>query len=653
MNHIRFLVPVMYVLTRVTTVLAQGPLLPSDAPAPTMKSLDQIEPRTPIANLPFTITASGSYFITGNLTGTTSSAGIIIDADHVAIDLMGFTLQGLPDALDGIRVLNARNGITVRNGSVTGWGQEGIDLIHGGNGSGGLIEGVFVFGNTGAGLRANDHAVVARVTARYNGGTGISAGQNSVIRESTARENGSAGIAGSINNVIENNTAQGNGGNGITSGTGSTVAGNVSRANTGSGIFANSGSRVTGNTVTTNGASGIGVQSFSVVRDNTADANGYASATAAGISASLGHNRIENNTLTRNNIGLRATDSDNVVKDNIVKLSTLRNYEFGVRNQLDLLLSEIPATISWPALVRLAGPLTGGIGTNGITIAANDVTIDLQGHTLAGAPGSLSGIYARDVRNTTVRNGNVVNWGSAGVALVLNSFNGVVDSITVRSNGSTGIILSSQSIARNCEASDNGGRGISSGSGVDCRIESCSAYRNGDSGIYVEGQGVVVDCFSKGNGQDGFHVSLVSRSVLLSRCNATSNERNGFILTAYCTLIDSMATHNGGSGVFLDSGDNVVRGNQFSANDERGIYARGRRNRIEQNHVTANAVGIEAGSTNNVIVGNTCIGNATNFYVEAGNVCQVITPAKNTTLISGNTGGVSPGSTSPWVNFAY
>ena len=633
------------------TTFAQGPLLPPGAPGPTMRSLDQVEPRSPITNLPFTITAAGSYFITGNLTGTTSSAGILVDADNVAIDLMGFTLQGLPDALDGIRVLNARNGITVRNGSVNDWGQEGIDLIHDGNGKGSGVEDVYVLGNIGAGLRANDNALVARVTARYNGGAGISAGQNAIIRECTARENGSTGIAGSFNNVIENNTAQGNGGNGITSGAGSTVAGNVSRANTGNGIFANSGSRVTGNTVSTNGSSGIGVQSFSVVRDNTADANGYASATAAGISASLGHNRIENNTLTRNNIGLRATDSDNVVKDNIVKLSTLRNYEFGVRNQLDLLLSEIPETISWPALVRLAGSLTGRSGTNGIIIASGNVTIDLQGHSLIGVPGSLSGIAsaANGLRYVTVRNGTVNGWGTQGVALSGLSSDATVESLNVQSNGSIGIWVNDRAVVRNSQAHYNVLRGISAGE--DVRIESCTATFNDGIGVFVNRGSQVVDTTSNRNTINGFET--IGGNAMFSRCVAVRNGTNGFALYFGDTVADCTAGLNGQHGVLVGF-NNVVRNSTFEDNSRAGIWVGGHRNRVENNHSVANGVGIHATAyTNNLIVGNTCIGNATNFYVVAGNVCQVITPAKNTTLIDGSSGGVSAGSTSPWINFAY
>ncbi len=54
----------------VQTAIAQGPLTPPGAPAPTMKTLDQVEVRTPITNLPYTITQPGSYYLIANLTGT-------------------------------------------------------------------------------------------------------------------------------------------------------------------------------------------------------------------------------------------------------------------------------------------------------------------------------------------------------------------------------------------------------------------------------------------------------------------------------------------------------------------------------------------------------------------------------------------------------
>lgn len=71
-------------------------LTPGGAPQPTMKTLHQVEPRTPISSLPFTISQGGSYYFTRSLhlpaSGQVSDA-IIVSASNVTIDLMGFTLS--------------------------------------------------------------------------------------------------------------------------------------------------------------------------------------------------------------------------------------------------------------------------------------------------------------------------------------------------------------------------------------------------------------------------------------------------------------------------------------------------------------------------------------------------------------------------------
>lgn len=72
---------------------AQGSLTPpAGAPVPSMKTLEQVEPRTPICTAGFTISQPGSYYLTTNLTA--SASGIEIYADGVTLDLMGFALSG-------------------------------------------------------------------------------------------------------------------------------------------------------------------------------------------------------------------------------------------------------------------------------------------------------------------------------------------------------------------------------------------------------------------------------------------------------------------------------------------------------------------------------------------------------------------------------
>ncbi|WP_040549105.1 right-handed parallel beta-helix repeat-containing protein [Pedosphaera parvula] len=172
---------------------AQGSLTPPGAPAPTMKTLAQIEPRTPISSLPYVITNSGSYYVTTNLTATNINTGITIIANQVTIDLGGFTLQGPAVSGVGIYVGGSLTNVVLRNGSVTGWGSHGVDAYNGGYPRNMLFEHLTISGNGGHGLYTEAGSIVRDCLFINN----INDGLNSVggeISGCIARKNGGYGF---------------------------------------------------------------------------------------------------------------------------------------------------------------------------------------------------------------------------------------------------------------------------------------------------------------------------------------------------------------------------------------------------------------------------------------------------------------------------
>jgi Right handed beta helix region len=280
---------------QLSTLFAQGSLTPPRAPAPTMKSLDQIEPRTPISFLPTNITASGSYYLTTNLTGGT---GITISANEVALDLMGFRLVGGTGA--GIAVSGARTNLVIRNGTVRGWGGKGVAGLLAVNS---VFENLRITDNNDSGLEAGANNLV-RDCLVMNNIIGINVGAGTTIRGCTVTANLSDGISTAAGCTVSGCTASGNNENGILTGDGSSVIGCLARhdfagqgiqvgngctvkdcsasANAGSGIAAGTSSQISDCTAQQNQASGISVGDGSIVRDCAVNSN------QIGVSASNG-----------------------------------------------------------------------------------------------------------------------------------------------------------------------------------------------------------------------------------------------------------------------------------------------------------------------------------------------------------------------------
>jgi len=130
-------------------------------------------------------------------------------------------------------------------------------------------------------------------------------------------------------------------------------------------------------------------------------------------------------------------------------------------------ISAVPYTITAPGRYCLNADLsTAQTSGAAIEVAANDVTVDLQGHTLnnlgAGVSTRTDGVHSRDRRRITVRNGRIVGF-FVGVHLDIlsDSGNHIVEALRFEQNRWKAIKLEGfDNIMRNNLVLDTGGGGL-------------------------------------------------------------------------------------------------------------------------------------------------------------------------------------------------
>jgi parallel beta-helix repeat protein len=246
---------------QLSIAFGQGALTPPGSPAATMKSLDQIEPRTPVDAIhapgndaaQFVISQPGSYYLTTNIVGgLVSLTGIEVTTNDITLDLNGFSVLGSSSTFSGI-VIGGGTNITVRNGTISGWPDFGILCV----GSDATFERLTLTGN------------------QY----GIFCANNNVIRDCMVAGSGVDGITVRNDCVVSGCLSLDNQGNGIVldsgaSGclvSGNTVAGNDAgkTANIGGISVVGSNNRIEGNHVTGTSLPGNGI----LITNNPAYAN--------------------------------------------------------------------------------------------------------------------------------------------------------------------------------------------------------------------------------------------------------------------------------------------------------------------------------------------------------------------------------------------
>jgi Right handed beta helix region len=248
---------------------------------------------------PVSITAPGSYRLTGDLTENPQSGPmVVVDASNVTLDLNGFSLIGsaacgaaggncIPAGSAGFEGVYANIGahnLSVLHGVIRGMVGAGLDL----QGLSARLVGVRAVGNANGGAQLGPYCVLSEVTAIGNGADGIRVDQGCSVSGSLASGNHDDGIevtgpAGGGSTVREN-VAVGNGGRGIAVCGGALVSDNeVSRNVLGIEIGA-------GNALSPGCASAVGE-----VRDNRVVGNADGVFVSYGASARVVDNSIIGN----------------------------------------------------------------------------------------------------------------------------------------------------------------------------------------------------------------------------------------------------------------------------------------------------------------------------------------------------------------------
>ena len=175
-----------------------GPLAPpAGAVGSTGKTLTEVEPRTavnaqntpPAGNYLFVLPAAGSYMLTGNISIPANRTAILLN-EGATLDLNGFTISGSGATSNAIE---ARNGCTVRNGSITNVASAvliGVNPLFSL-----IVEDLRISAFLSRGIDVGGPSVVRRCTVSGQGITGIELqGDHGVVEDCTVSNPTGAGI---------------------------------------------------------------------------------------------------------------------------------------------------------------------------------------------------------------------------------------------------------------------------------------------------------------------------------------------------------------------------------------------------------------------------------------------------------------------------
>lgn len=344
MDRTAFVLSLTCISGLLTPCIAGGLEPPAGPIGPTMRTLQEIEPRTPIGPVAtpgdddslFRITVPGNYYLTGDVLGEFGKKGIEINAENVTIDLMGFEMFGVFGSLDAIEGTNFLRGVTVRNGRIANWGGRGVDLQFVNDV---VVEDLIVSGCAGAGITTylngavrdctvsgcvfgielNGNGVITGCTVFENSNNGIDTGWGTHVAHCVARDNGGHGYLIGNGCSVADCTSMGNSNTGFWAGEGSSVTRCTSYQDIVYGVRAGEGTTVEQCTVRFARPAGIFLEDYAVARNNTVSQTINDGIVAANSCTVAGNSVLEAGVGNGNfGHGIRVTGTDTRVEGNQV-----------------------------------------------------------------------------------------------------------------------------------------------------------------------------------------------------------------------------------------------------------------------------------------------------------------------------------------------
>lgn len=593
-----------------TSATQAGPLTPpAGSVTSTYKTLSDVEPRTALSTFPVAISVPGSYYLAANveLSPFRGTAAINISATgKVTLDLNGFTVKISATGSPSVIGTSAGSEVVIRNGWLVGSGTSPSATLVGINSSSIelTVEDV-AFRGFDTGVSINGNATLRRCsivgnpsTQRYGVNTNVGARLTMLDSDVTGYVVAGVKIVGGQNSNIERCR------------------------------FVN-----------------CGATAISAVSTLVADCMIVPSS----VGISMGNDCVARNnrvigTRASGSTGIQVTGTGCTLIDNIVTKASIdttttpgrpfaRSYDVNATAAANISASLLntggeSVRINFPATMKLIGsvPLVAGFpaGSSGILVDADNATIDLNGFALIGTSGSGAGISTlAGIRNLTVRNGTIRNWGGAGIEMASALPQGLlIENVTSMNNTREGFFVGSGGILHNCIASGNSREGFIAASGV--TFDHCSAISNAFSGFLGGTTVQYSGCISRQNGGAGYGQAGGSTGLQrFSECVADGNAGQGFDVFNGSTVNACTSRSNSLNGILAGSSCLIehctLDSNGSAPSTQGGISVTGSGTRVESNNLNSNDNGIFVTGTGNIILHNTAHANILNYSIVAGN----------------------------------